>query len=170
MAAPALILRTGQSMKRVAMDDDPSRIAETAARHARRVPLRDIWDWIAPWLLGVLLGCASLFGFLTASGARGPDTYVAGLITAGLALIALIWLVKQACDRPMHGRPFDILVERPESLVLLIALLSALGVGGLFLAADAHGAAEPAGYALFIVCLIFIGWNLKHHYDRTDSR
>jgi|SRR5690348_12216646 len=152
------------------MNDEPSRAAEATARRARRVPLRDIWNWIAPWLLGVLLGCASLFGFLTASGARGADTYAAGLLTAGLALLAIIWLVKQACDRPVRGWPFSILVERPESLLLLIALLSALGVGGLFLAADARGAAAPAGYALFIVCLIFIGWNLKHHYDRIDSR
>lgn len=152
------------------MNDEPSRAAEATARRTRRVPLRDIWNWIAPWLLGVLLGCASLFGFLTASGARGPDTYAAGLFTAGLALLALVWLVKHACDHPTRGWPFSIFVERPESLLLLIALLSALGIGGLFLAANARGAAELAGYALFIVCLIFIGWNLKHHYDRIDSR
>ncbi|MGH7000847.1 MAG: hypothetical protein ACREEA_05015 [Stellaceae bacterium] len=151
------------------MNDDRSRAAEAAARRARRVPLRDIWSWIAPWLLGVLLGCASLLGFLTASGARAPDTYAAGLFTAGLALVALIWLVKQACVHPAPGWPFDILVERPESLLLLIALLSAIGVGGLFLAAGARGAAESAGYALFVVCLVFIGWNLKRHYDRIDS-
>lgn len=152
------------------MNDDLSRAAEATARRARRMPLRDIWNWIAPWLLGVLLGCASLLGFLTASGARSPDTYAAGLFTAGLALLALIWLVKQACDHPARGWPFSILVDRLESLLLLIALLSALGVGGLFLAADARGAMEPVGYALFVVCLIFIGWNLKHHYDRIDSR
>jgi len=152
------------------MDDDPSRAAEATVRRAQRVPLRDIWNWIAPWLLGVLLGCASLLGFLTASGARGPDTYAVGLFTAGLALVALIWLVRHACDRPPHSWPLDILVERSESLLLLIALLSAIGVGGLFLAANARGAAESAGYALFVVCLVFIGWNLKHHYDRIDSR
>src|SRR5690348_9363041 len=152
------------------MDDDSSRATEARARRARRVPLRDIWNWIAPWLLGVLLGCASLLGFLTASGAHGPETYAAGLFTAGLALVALVWLVKLACDRPPRGWPLDILVERPESLVLLIALLSAIGVGGLFLAAYTHGSVQPAGYALFVVCLIFIGWNLKHYYDRINSR
>lgn len=152
------------------MDVDPSRTTENAARRARRVPLRDIWTWIAPWLLGVLLGCASLLGLVTASSAGGQDTYAAGLITAGLAFVALVWLVKHACDRPARGWLFDIFVERPESLALLIALLSAIGVGGLFLAADAHGAAGSAGYTLFVACLIVIGWNLKHHYDRMDSR
>lgn len=152
------------------MDDDPSRRAEAARRRARRTPLGDIWQWIAPWLLGVLLGCASLLGFFTASGARGADTYVIGFITAGLALLALIWLVKHACDRRAPSLPFDILVDWPESLVLLIAVLSAIAVGGLFLAAETRGAAESAGYALFVVCLIVIGWNLKHYYDRTNPR
>ena len=152
------------------MDDDPSRAAEPATRRAQRMPLREIWNWIAPWLAGVLLGCASLLGFVTASGAGGPDTYATGLFTAGLALVALIWLVKRACDRPARGWAFDISVQRPESLLLLVALLVSIGIGGLFLAADAHGAAESAGYALFVVCLLFIAWNLKHHYDQMDSR
>lgn len=152
------------------MDDDPSRAAEAARRHAQRMPLRDIWQWIAPWLLGGLLGCASLLGFFTASGAHGADTYVIGFITAGLALLALVWLVKHACDRPAPGLPLDILVDRPESLLLLIAVLSAIAVGGLFLAAEARGAAESAGYALFVVCLIVVGWNLKHYYDQTNPR
>ena len=152
------------------MDDDPSRTAESARRRTRRMPLREIWQWIAPWLLGVLLGCASLLGFFTASGAPGADTYVIGFTTAGLALLALIWLVKRACDRSTPDLPLDILVDRSESLLLLIAVLSAAAVGGLFLAAKARGAAESAGYALFVVCLIVIGWNLKHYYDQAKPR
>jgi|SRR5579872_5439011 len=152
------------------MDHDPSRTADAARRRAQRMPLRDIWQWIAPWLLGVLIGCAALLGFFTACGARGADTYVIGFITAGLALLALIWLVKHACDHPAPGLPLDILVDRPESLLLLVALLSALAVGGLFLAAETRGAAESAGYALFVVCLIVIAWNLKHYYDHNTPR
>ncbi|MGH7013900.1 MAG: hypothetical protein ACREEL_07050 [Stellaceae bacterium] len=138
-------------------------------RRVHRMPLRDIWIWIAPWLAGVLLACATLLGFFTASGAPGPDTYAAGLATAGLAFLALVWLVKRCVDHPAEGWTFDILVDRLESLLLLVALLIAIGIGGLFLAADARGAAQSAGYALFVVCLIFIAWNLKHYYDRTDS-
>jgi len=152
------------------MDHDLSRTADAARRRAQRMPLRDIWQWIAPWLLGVLLGCAALLGFFTARGARGADTYAVGFITAGLALLALIWLVKHACDHPAPGLPLDILVDRPESLLLLVALLSALAVGGLFLAAETRGAAESAGYALFVVCLIVIASNLKHYYDQNTPR
>jgi len=144
--------------------------ANSTGRSAQRVPLNDIGRWIAPWLTGVLLAGATLLGFFTASGAEGPDTYAAGLVTAGLALVALGWLVKGAFDDRTVRWPLKILVERPESLVLLVALLTAIGIGGLFLAADAHGAAKTAGYALFVVCLLVIAWNLKHYYDRTDSR
>ena len=152
------------------MGDGLSRITGAASRRRQRVSLRDIGIWVAPWLAGVLLACATLLGFFTAADARGPDTYAAGFFTAGLTLIALVWLVKRSCDRPVRGWLFDIRIERPESLLLLVALLAAIGIGGLFLAADAHGAAESAGYALFVVCLLFIAWNLKHHYDQIDSR
>ena len=151
------------------MGNGPSRMKEAAAGHRQRVPLRDIGAWVTPWLVGVLLACATLLGFFTAADARGPDTYATGFFTAGLTLIALVWLVKRSCDRPTRGWLFDVRIERPESFLLLVVLLTVIGIGGLFLAADAHGAAESAGYALFVVCLLFIGWNLKHHYDQIDS-
>lgn len=149
--------------------DDTSRTTEAAERRRHRVPLHEIWTWIMPWLTGALLAGAALLGVLTASHARGRDTYVVGLAVAGLALVALVGLVKRFVDGSAEDRPLDILVDRPESLLLLIALLIAIGIGGLFLAADAHGAAASAGYALFVVCLVLIAWNLKHYYDRTDS-
>jgi len=146
-----------------------TRPAKSAGRNVRRVPLKDIGGWIAPWFAGILLASATLLGFFTASGAREPDTYAAGFVTAGLALVALTWLVKRSFDGQPDRWPVGILVDRPESLLLLIALLLAIGIGGLFLAADARGAAETSGYALFVVCLLIIAWNLKHYYDRTGS-
>ena len=146
-----------------------TRQAVSPEKSTQRVPLQQVGAWIAPWLAGVSLGGAALVGFLTASGAREPDTYGAGLLTGVLALVALAWLIKRAFDRGLEGWPQKIVVDRPESLVLLIAALTAIGIGGLFLAADARGAAVTIGYALFAVCLLFIGLNLKHYYDRTDS-
>ncbi|MGB8183141.1 MAG: hypothetical protein WCF13_12300 [Stellaceae bacterium] len=156
-------------MERDIMGEGLSRITGNASRRRQRVLLRDIWTWVAPWLAGVLLACGTLLGFFTAAGAHGRDTYAAGFFTASLTLIALVWLVKRSCDRPIHGLLIDIRIERPESLLLLLALLAAIGIGGLFLAADAHGAAKSAGYTLFVVCLLFIAWNLKHYYDQIDS-
>lgn len=140
---------------------------ESRSRSAQRVPLTEIGAWIVPWFAGILLASATLLGFLTASGTRAPNTYAAGLVTAFLALVALAWLVKQTIDRGAEGLPFDVLVDRPESLLLLIAVLTAIGIGGLFLAANTRGTPETIGYALFVVCVLFIAWNLKHYYDRT---
>ncbi|MDE2166912.1 MAG: hypothetical protein KGJ66_11325 [Alphaproteobacteria bacterium] len=131
--------------------------------------MKEIGGWIAPWLVGILLASATLFGFLTASSAGEPDTYAAGIVTGFLALVALGWLVKHSLDHGAEGWPLTVLVDRPESLLLLIAVLTAIGIGGLFLAADTRGAPEAIGYALFIVCLLVIAWNLKHYYDRTGS-
>ena len=145
------------------------RKAKPTGRSTRRVPLKEIGTWIAPWFAGILLASATLFGFFTASGTREPDTYMAGLVTGFLALVALSWLVKRSVDRGAEGWRLDVVVDRPESLLLLIAALTAIGIGGLFLAADTRGAPETIGYALFVVCTIFIAWNLKHYYDRTGS-
>lgn len=154
------------------MDESPhaeTRQATPTERGGQRVPLKEVGTWIAPWLAGVLLAGAALFGFLTASAARGPDTYGAGMITGILALAALAWLVKHSFDQGAEDWPFKILVDRPESLFLLVAILMAIGIGGLFLAANARGAAVTIGYALFVVCLLLIALNLKHYYDRIDS-
>ena len=149
--------------------DDMSRAAEAAEKRKQRVPLHEIWTWIMPWLTGVLLASATLLGFLTASHADSRDTYAVGLVVAGLAFIALVLLVKRCADGSAKEWPLDILVDRPESLLLLVALLVAIGIGGLFLAAHGRGTAVSAGYALFVVCLLLIAWNLKHYYDRTDA-
>lgn len=143
--------------------------AKPSGRSAQRVPLKEIGTWVAPWFAGFLLASATLLGFLTASGAREPGTYAAGMVTGFLALVALAWLVKRSLDLGAEGARLDILVDRPESLFLLIAVLTAIGIGGLFLAAGTQGVPQTIGYALFVVCLLFIAWNLKHYYDRTGS-
>lgn len=134
------------------------------------MPLKEVGAWIAPWLVGVFLVGATLLGFLTASDARRSDTYAAGIVTGVLALVALAWLVKRSFDQNAEDWPLKILVDRLESLVLLIVVLTVIGIGGLFLAANTGGALQMAGYALFVVCLLLIAWNIKHYYDRADSR
>jgi phosphotransferase system glucose/maltose/N-acetylglucosamine-specific IIC component len=53
--------------------------------------------------------------------------------------------------------------------VVLILLLAALAVAGLFLAARAAATLpEAAGYALFLVSLALIFANLKHYFDRRE--
>lgn len=139
-----------------------------------RMPLREMLEWMAPWLVGALLAFSALLGFFTASGAQDDGTYAAGLVTAALSLVALGWCVKRYFDRRAENfaQNLDvvILIEQTDSLLVLIALLVALGIGGLFLCVHAEGAASNAGFALFVVSLIFIFWNLKHYFDVRERR
>jgi len=160
-------------------DEDPGHhfvtgVLPTRTSSPPRAPLREILAWMVPWLVGALLAFSALFGFFTASGAEDNGTYAAGFVTAGLSLVALGWCVKRYFDRRAEdfAQSIDvvILVEQTDSLLVLIALLVALGIGGLFLCAYAEGAASNAGFALFVVSLIFIFWNLKHYFDMRERR
>jgi hypothetical protein len=131
------------------------------------------WDelgcWVAPWLLGAALAAVALLGLLAASRARDDGTYALGFVTAGLAVLALAWQVKRACDgAASRGLP-PLLVEDGASLVVLVAVLAALATIGLLLAARAGEAIlAAAGYALFGSGLVFIFWNLKHYFDAQE--
>lgn len=133
------------------------------------------WDefgrWLAPWLLGALLAAVALFGFFAASRAHDGGSYAVGFITAGLALLALGWHVKSACDGVAPAGLPPLLVDDAGTLVVLVALLAALAVVGLVLAARSTGATlQATGYALFGSGLVFIFWNVKHYFDVRDRR
>lgn len=144
----------------------------TAGREpgGERVGWGDLARWLAPWLLGALLALAALLGLFAASRAPDDGAYALGFATAGLALVALAWLVKRACDgRPLAAPP--VLVEDATALAILEALLAALAVFGLLLAAHAGDATvEATGYALFGFGLVFAFWNLKHYFDVREQR
>lgn len=133
-----------------------------------RVGFDAVWRWTAPWLFGALLVAAALLGLFAASRAQDDGSYAIGFATAGLSLLLLAWRIKSILD----GGPaaVSLLVEDSTALVVLILLLAALAVAGLFLAArSAAILPEAAGYALFVVALAFIFANLKHYFDRRDQ-
>jgi hypothetical protein len=70
----------------------------------------------------------------------------------------------------IDGRRVSLVVDREESLLVLVALLTVLAIGGLFLAADFDGAVAAIGYAGFGVGLAAIALNLKRYFDRRDGR
>jgi small-conductance mechanosensitive channel len=139
------------------------------AAMAEHVGWDDLMRWVAPWLLGAALAAAGLAGLFAASRARGEATGTLGFVTAGMALLALAWQVKRACDgRAAYGLA-PLLVDDATSLVVLVALLAAEAVVGLVLAARAAQAAlQTTGYALFGFGLVFIFWNVKHFFDAQE--
>jgi hypothetical protein len=132
-----------------------------------RVAFDELWRWVAPWLAGAFLVLAALLGLFTASRAQTDGSYVIGFVTAGLALLMLAWRLKRALDGDRV--PASVLVDDATALVVVIALLAVLAVGGLLLAARSDEAVpEAVGYALFGFALVFIFANLKHYFDARE--
>jgi hypothetical protein len=137
-------------------------------RGRERVGWDELMRWVAPWLLGAALVAVALAGLFTASRARSDATYTLGFVTAGLALVALAWQVKCACDGRAYGLP-PLLVDDAATLVVLVALLAAEAVAGLMLAARSREVVlQITGYALFGFGLVFIFWNMKHFFDAQE--
>jgi hypothetical protein len=154
------------------MDDTPS-LEETsslARQNAlpQRVPLVQVWRWIAPGVFCVVLIVIAFLGLWSASGAADGGTEAVGFATAGLALIALGWGLKAQFDQ----RLWPPLVSHGDSLVVLSGILTALAIIGLVVAARGEGVTlTGAGYALFILSVALIYLNLRHYFDcREDMR
>lgn len=148
----------------IAMPEHGGAAAEVTAQ---RVALREIWRWIAPWILAAVLIIVFLLGLVGASGAADDGTYWIGLIAAVLALAVLIWLLRAALDGDEWPSLF---VEEPEPLIILIALLTILAVIGSVLAARGESVAvSGTGYALGAVSILLIFFNLKHYFDCREA-
>src|SRR5258708_18903560 len=110
---------------------------------------REYWSWIGFWVQFVVLGLLAIIGAFFASRGGGPGDYACGLILS-LTAIALAFLrLKQRFD----GGPADwqsfLLVGDIANLTLAIAVFTALGLAGLFVAAgSAEGSLHMAGSAL----------------------
>lgn len=140
---------------------------EVEASGATGVDRRLLGSWFAPWLTGAALIAIMLLGLWAASHTRDDGTYAAGLITAGLALVALGWEVKGGFD----GNPPAIFVDTADALLILEALLTLLALGGLILTGLSRDFTwRSAGAALFLICFGLALANLKHYFDRQEGR
>jgi len=151
---------------------DEARAGEGGAEApSSRAQERWFLKWLMPWAGGVFLVVAALLGLFTASGAADAAADAAGWITVALALLALALGLKLYWDGGSKRLPELVLVEDTDALLLLIALLAALAIGGLLLAARwSDGALHDSGFALFGSSLAILFWNLKHYFDRREIR
>jgi hypothetical protein len=146
-------------------DELRARIAEV---EARRVPFGEVVRWFGPWILGGLLVLVCVAGLWCASSAADAATYAIGWTAAVLALLALAWEIRALLEGGLGS--VSLLVDEAESLVVLMALLLAMAVGGLILAARGGSpAASGAGYGLCIFGIVFGFANLKHYFDRLEG-
>jgi hypothetical protein len=130
--------------------------------------MKRLWPWVVPPLAGAALAASAVFGLITASDAQDGETYATGLALAALALLALGWGWRNYFGGHDSGLPVPVLVERTDALLVLIAALAALALGGLFLAAYGTGDTPAVGYGLFGANLAMIFLELRHYFDRRD--
>jgi len=135
-----------------------------------KVDWAELWRWFAPWLGGALLVAIGLLGLFVASRAETDGAYVGGFAAAAVAVLALAWRIRAAFAGENSSALLPpVLVEEVDALVLLVVVLAALGLFGLFLAARGE---EPmaiyGGFGLFAGALIMIFWNMKHYFDQLE--
>lgn len=143
--------------------DGPSPGAETGLRP---VPAGQVWRWVGPGVVGVVLVGVFFLGLWAASRATAPGSHAIGFAAAGLAVIALGWELKACYDGTLKLSP---LVDTAEALVLLVGILAFLGVAGLVLAATNRDlTVASSGFTFFLLGVALIFLNVKHYFDRKD--
>jgi len=129
------------------------------------------WSWLGFWLEILVLGVLAIIGAFAASAADRPGDYTCGM-TLSLAAIVLAFLrLKGRLDGNRSGWADLLLVGDMRNLTLVIPLFMVIGLAGLFIAhAWEEGSMHAAGIALFIVSGAIIFLDMKHVFDRMESR
>jgi hypothetical protein len=141
------------------------------ARHTPDAAERAFWSWLGFWVQLLVLGVLAMLGAFAASGADRPGDYTCGIVL-GLAALALAFMrLKHRLDGSNPGWGDFLLVRDMWNLALVIPLFTVIGLAGLFIAhAWESGAMHAAGIALFVVSGAIIFLDMKHVFDRIDSR
>ena len=131
---------------------------------------REYWSWFGFWAEFVVLGLLAIVGaYFASQGGRHGD-YAAGLTLSLTAIALAFFRLKLRLD----GMPGDwagsLLVDDLRNLVLAIAVFTALGLAGLFVAAGSEGSLHTGGVALFVTSGLVVFLNLKNVFDNLDRR
>jgi hypothetical protein len=154
----------------VETEEDDTLRARIAEVEAQRIPVTEVVSWFAPWLVAAILVLVCIGALWCASSASDDLTYTIGLFGALLALIALVWEGVAALSGGLGDFSLEMLVDDDVSLVVLMALLAILALGGLVLAARGPSpTATGVGYGLCIFGVVFAFANLKHYFDRREG-
>ena len=132
---------------------------------------REYWSWFGFWAEFVVLGLIAIIGaYFASQGGRAGD-YAAGLTLSLTAIALAFFRLKLRLD----GGPADwsrsLLVGDMRNLALAIAVFTALGLAGLFIAAGSEeGSLHIAGVALFVTSGLIVFLSLKNVFDTLDRQ
>ena len=147
----------------------PDATQRDAADRPQPVPVSEVWRIVLPGLGYVFLALAGVYGLFTASEAGDGPTYAAGLGLFILAALLIAVRLKLQFDGSEVGFLLPMVIERLDSLLVAIAVLTVLGLGGFILAAAVGGALYGIGLALFVVSALIIFLEIKRYFDRRDA-
>jgi hypothetical protein len=132
---------------------------------------RAFWSWLGFWLQFLVLGLCVVIGAFAASECRGPGDYASGMLLI-LGALALAFLrLKHRFDGGASGWGEVLLVDDMKGLAVAIPLFAVIGLAGLFIAhAWSDGSLHDAGLGLFVVSGVIVFLDIKHVFDRSNSR
>ena len=140
-------------------------------RHTPDTAERAFWSWLGFWVQLLVLGVLAIFDAFAASAADRPGEYTCGIVLSVAALALAFMRLKHRLDGSNPGWGEFLLVRDMWNLALVIPLFTVIGLAGLFIAhAWEEGAMHTAGIALFVVSGAIIFLDMKHVFDRIDSR
>ncbi|MBV9862523.1 MAG: hypothetical protein JO267_10295 [Alphaproteobacteria bacterium] len=146
-------------------------MAGTRRRPEDRRDDRELGAWLAFWAQFAVLGLFALIGAFVAGQGDGPGDYICGmLLLLGCVALAFIRLKRQFDGQPSGWGEF-LLVDRVQSLWIVIPVFTIIGLIGLFTAAAwNYGSLHDAGIALFVVSGLAVFLSMKHAFDWLDSQ
>ena len=147
----------------------PREMDET--RHTPDIAERAFWSWLGFWVQLLVLGVLAIFGAFAAGAADRPGEYTCGIVLSLAALALAFMRLKRRLVGSNPGWGDFLLVRDMWNLALVIPLFTVIGLAGLFIAHGwESGAMHAAGIALFVVSGAIIFLDMKHVFDRMDSR
>jgi len=132
---------------------------------------REFWSWFGFWAEFVVLGLLAIVGAFFASQGGQPGDYAVGLILSLTAIALAFFRLKLRLDGGPAEWSRSLLVDDMPNLALAIAVFTALGLVGLFVAAGSEeGSLHTAGIALFLTSGLTVFLDLKNVFDTLDRR
>jgi len=131
---------------------------------------REYWSWFGFWAEFVVLGLLAIVGAYFASQGGQPGDYAAGLTLSLTAIVLAFFRLKLRLDGMPAEWSRSLLVDDVRNLVLAIAVFTAVGLAGLFVAAGSEGSLHSAGVALFVTSGLVVFLSLKNVFDNLDRR
>lgn len=128
----------------------------------------EMWRLVAPWLGYVVVAIFGIVGLYAGSRVSDSGGHGAGVLCFFLAVALIAWRIHRQTGGGDEGALLRLRVNSSDELLLNIAVLAVLGVGGLALAGATGGVFRFVGLAFFVCCAGLIFFYVKAFFDEAE--